>query len=293
MGPQNMPEADVTIEAEDVATLIASQYPPLAGARITEAAFGWDNYMFRVGHGHVARFPRRAVSAPMVAAEARWLPLLAPRLPLPIPTPVFHGEPMGSFPWTWTIAPWIEGEPATSADYDEIELAAQLGSFLAALHFPAPEDAPSNPFRGVPLSQRREPTRLRIETIDELVDASVLDDLWIEACDSETHSGPPMWLHGDLHPNNLIVRDGRLAGVIDFTDLTAGDPASDLMAGWTTFGPEAREVFFDSYGDVDAELLSRARGWAINHGTACLAHGADNPVMSQIGRTTLERVLAG
>lgn len=286
-----MPEAEVEITAVDVADLIASQYPFLAGLRVEEVDFGWDNFMFRIGKHHVARFPRREVSAPMVKSESKWLPLLAPHLPLPIPAPIFHGSPGRGFPWTWTIAQWIEGEPAATAqDVDEMRCAVQIGQFLAALHQPAPSDAPQNQFRGGPLDEKRETTSSRLQSMDAHFDTSALDSIWMEACESQVYQGPPLWLHGDLHPNNLIVRHRSLGGVIDFTDLTAGDPACDLMVGWTMFGAEARENLFSVYGDVDPALLRRAKGWAIHHGSVCVANGADNAVMSQIGRVTLERV---
>lgn len=289
-GPQNMPAADIEISIEDVAALVESQYPPLAGEPIVEVGFGWDNFMFRVGETHVARFPRRKVSSPMVAHEATWLPRIAPGLPIDVPAPIFEGSPGGSYPWAWTIAPWIEGEAATTGRYDEMVCAVQIGEFLSAFHGRAPVDYPRNQFRGGPIAEKLETTTSRLDDLAGLMDHG-LKDVFVEDCAAPAYDGPPRWLHGDLHPNNVVVRDRRVAGIIDFTDLTAGDPACDLMIGWSMFGPAGRRAMFGAYSWIDDDMIRRARAWAVHHGSVCVGHGEDNEVMKQMGLRTLASVL--
>ncbi|MER7151067.1 phosphotransferase [Streptomyces lydicus] len=49
-----------------------------------------------------------------------------------------------------------------------------------------------------------------------------------------------MCLHGDLHPANILVDRGRIRAVIDFGDITSGDPATDLSVAWMLFTAEQR-----------------------------------------------------
>ncbi|MFZ0013297.1 MAG: aminoglycoside phosphotransferase family protein [Acidimicrobiia bacterium] len=286
-----MPPAEVDLDVDLVGAMIRSQRPDLATLDVTELAFGWDNVSYRLGDHWVARFPRRSVAVPLIANEARWLPLLAPRLPLPIPAPVFVGEPGRGYPWPWSIARLIEGESA--AETDDLDLdgcATQLGQFLRALHEPAPADAPGNPFRGVPLATRDETTRSRLSLIDDDARRRALETRWHGALVADVHPGPSLWLHGDLHPHNLLVVGGLLSGVVDFGDVTSGDPAVDLAAAWN-FVPSAQESLWEAYGRADDALRARVRGWAIALGLAYVANSADNPTMESIGEATLEAVL--
>jgi aminoglycoside phosphotransferase (APT) family kinase protein len=293
MAGQNMPAAEVDVDEQLVRRLLRDQKPELADATISQMAFGWDNVSFRIGVDLVARLPRRVLAAHLIANEARWLPQLAPRLPLPIPVPVFLGAPAHGYPWQWLIAPLIPGRPAPEADrLDYTACARQLGGFLAALHVPAPEDAPENPFRGEPLAERDGTTRERLAGLADVVDAGRLGKIWDETAGAPAHRGAPVWLHGDLHPANLLTEHGRLSGVVDFGDVTSGDPATDLAIAWSFLPPGTRELFWRSYGKGDEPALrSRARGWAVSLGAAYLAHSADNPTMARIGQRMLTAIL--
>lgn len=290
----NMPAAEVDITASLVESLLRSQRPDIGHLKVTLLANGWDNVSFRVGEALVARLPRREVATRLIDNEASWLPTLAPTLPLAVPVPEFVGEPEESYPWRWTIVPWIPGRPVVlSTDLDLAQAAETLGLFLRALHRPAPPEAPENPFRGVPLQTRNSATRERILRLSSVIDAPSVLQHWEEAMSGPGFEGESVWLHGDLHPNNLLASDGRLTGVIDFGDITAGDPATDLSIAWMLFPPDLRTQFRDSYGGADDETWRRARGWALSLGTAYLAHSADNPTMGRIGERTMQRVLAG
>jgi aminoglycoside phosphotransferase (APT) family kinase protein len=205
---------------------------------------------------------------------------------------MFVGDPSVDYPWHWLIAPLLPGEPASTARHiDYAVCARQLGEFFVALHHPAPDDAPMNPFRGGPLSDRDTNTRERLEELKEMVDFDRLIDLWGSAVEAPEHPARSVWLHGDPHPGNLLVSAGRLSGVIDFGDITAGDPATDLALVWSFLPPTHRDAFWESYGDSDPYLRERARGWALSLGAVLLARSADNPTMRAIGERTLGAVL--
>jgi aminoglycoside phosphotransferase (APT) family kinase protein len=288
----NMPAAELDITPALVRSLLDSQLPDLAGAEVTLLANGWDNVLFRVGHALVARLPRRSVAAKLIENEARWLPQLGPRLPLPIPVPLFVGEPVDDYPWRWALVPWIRGNPVgVPDDLDGLRAAQDLGRFLRALHAPAPGDAPENPFRGIPLAARDDATRERIEILGSMVDGPAVLRAWEAALEVPEFNGEPVWLHGDLHPNNLLADGGRLTGVIDFGDITSGDPATDLSVAWMLFPPDLHPGFLEACGGVETGTWERARGWALSLATAYVAHSADNPAMARIGSATLDRLL--
>lgn len=292
MAARDVPAAEVAIDADVVRRLLAEQHPDLADRPVEPAASGWDNALFRIGPDLCARLPRRAASVPLVEHEQRWLPALAPRLPLPVPVPLRIGRPGAGYPWPWSICPWVAGRPALEAPLrDPIAAARQLGGFLAALHQPAPADAPANPFRGVPLADRHDRTLEAVDLLDG-IDRAAARAAWQELAAAPPWAGPPVWLHGDLHPGNVLVDDGRLVAVVDFGDLTAGDPACDLAVAWMLLPPEARPALRAAHGAVDDATWTRARAWALSLGLAIAAGSADSPAYTALGRRAVAHVLA-
>ncbi|MEV4139816.1 aminoglycoside phosphotransferase family protein [Dactylosporangium sp. NPDC049742] len=290
------PAAEVAVSESLVAALVRTQHPDFDGP-LRLVANGWDNAVYRLGATWSVRLPRRAVAVPLLVNEQRWLPRLAPRLPVPVPVPAAVGEPAGSYPWPWSINPWLPGHPATTVPVPErVTFAADLAHTFAALHVPAPADAPPNAFRGVPLSDRTEPVRERLAGGGF---PAGLAAAWEEALDAPPWTGPPVWLHADPHPANLLAGDdGRLAALIDFGDLTSGDPATDLAAAWMVFDAAGRAVFRETYATLapledatDDATWRRARGWALSIGSAIAASSADNPAMAAIGAHALDQVL--
>ncbi len=292
-----MPAAEVDVPPELVRRLLAAQQPDLAHLAIDVIANGWDNVICQVGDDLVARLPRREVAARLLVNEQKWLPVLWPRLPLPIPAPVRIGRPGDGYPWPWSIVPLIPGEVASgSPPTDMHEAASSLGRFLGVLHRPAPSDAPANPWRGIPLADRRGLFEESIGLLAGTIDRSAVTRVWGSALAAPAWAGPRVWLHGDLHPANILVHDGRISGVIDFGDMTAGDPAIDLSVAWMLLPGEYHAEFKDAYREAggygaDDQTWARARGWALALSIAFLAHSADNPQMSEIARTTLQAVL--
>lgn len=292
-----MPAAEVEMPRVLVHALLLDQAPDLADLPLRLLGNGWDNAMWRLGDDLAVRLPRRAAAADLLLHEQRWLPGLAPRLPLPVPAPVRVGRPALGYPWSWSVVPWLPGDVAArTPPEDAADCARRLGEFLAALHVPAPPEAPVNPFRGGPLSGREEVVRKRLALLGKVLDEPGLERVWTEIRTVAEWGGPPLWLHGDLHAANVLVHDARLSGIIDFGDITSGDPATDLSVAWMLLPAGHRDEFRDAYGrnarfSLDDPMWTRARGWALALSLAFLANSADNALIAGIGRRTLAAVL--
>jgi aminoglycoside phosphotransferase (APT) family kinase protein len=290
---------EVKVEPDLVRALLRDQHPDLADLELRDVRGGWDNQQWRLGEELAVRLPRTERAPALLHTEQTWLPMLAERLPLPTPTPVRIGKPSNLFEHTWTIARWVEGEPADHAPITRIEAAEILAGFLRALHHQAPADAPANPSRGIPLAgvQRVDGW---FEVIADHADADAAREVWEQAVAAPAWQGAPVWLHGDLHPANVVVRDGMLAGVIDFGEMCAGDPATDLSAAWILLPAGAASRFFDAYEQADEATITRARGWAVLRALNLIAIGRNGrlglpggkPTWEPAGYATLERVLA-
>ncbi|SEG86974.1 Predicted kinase, aminoglycoside phosphotransferase (APT) family [Actinacidiphila yanglinensis] len=286
-----MPAAEVPVSVELVRRLLGEQHPDLADLPVEVLANGWDNLVCRLGEELLVRLPRRAVAAELVAHEQRWLPELVGRLPLPVPAPVRVGRPTAQYPWSWSVVPFLPGRIAARAEpYDPWAAAAALGGFLDALHVPAPPAAPVNAFRGIPLAGRAEGVLAGLAQIDPADRATALR-VWGTAAATPAWDGPAVWLHGDLHPANILVDRGRISAVIDFGDITSGDPAADLSVAWMLFTAEQRAALREAYGRADDATWGRARGWALVLSLVFLTHSADNPLMRGIGERAFRAVL--
>jgi len=293
---RSRPPAEIAIDASLVRALLEEQHPDLVHLPLVDSGEGWDNCLFRLGGDLCVRLPRRAASAGLIAHEQTCLPNLAARLPLPIPVPLRIGRPSGLFPWPWSVTPWFQGQTALlTPPQDPQATAVALGEFLRALHQPAPADAPQNPWRGVPLAARAATLEETLQQLDGLVDRGKALDVWQRALSAQPWHGPPVWIHGDLHPGNLLVIDGRLSAVIDFGDLAAGDPAVDLSIAWMLLPPSARPAFRafvrDQGSPVNEDQWMRARGWALALGLAFLAHSGDDGGLRALARATIDAAL--
>ena len=80
------------------------------------------------------RLPSAAGYAASVEKEQRFLPFLAPHLPLPVPVPLAKGVPGEGYPFHWSINRWLHGETARPDRINDLsEFAASLAAFLTAL----------------------------------------------------------------------------------------------------------------------------------------------------------------
>lgn len=266
------PAAEHRVDVALVAALLRDQHPDLADRPLRVVASGWDNVVVRAGDDLAVRLPQRAAAARLVAHEQRWLPDIAARVGgvVAVPEPVRTGRPALGYPWTWSVVPWLPGRPAGERRQGEA-VARTLAAFLDRLHVPAPAEAPVNPVRAVPLATRTDAVLTRLATAD-VPRAAELATLWRTAAGAPTHTGPPVWVHGDLHPFNLLVQrqplgDEHLSAVVDFGDVTSGDPAVDLATRWLTFDRAGRRAFA-ALVPADATTWTRARGWAVSLASA-------------------------
>ncbi len=278
------------MDASLVERLLREQHPDLADLPIVPSASGWDNAIYRLGGGLAVRLPRRAISAELTDNEQRWLPEIAERLPVAVPLPVRSGAPSGRFPWPWTVVRWCIGDTSDRAPLAEGE-ATRVAEVLSRLHVGAPAEAPRNPVRGVPLVERSAVFETRVASLAarEVALPTSIRTTWGRGRDA-AHAVDLTWIHGDLHPLNVLSDGGRLTALIDWGDVCRGDPATDLACLWSLFGTrDCRQVAWASYHDAqDLDLLARARGWAALLGVILLDSGLeDSPRHADIGRAIL------
>jgi aminoglycoside phosphotransferase (APT) family kinase protein len=291
-GSRTAPRAD---EAT-VRRLLREQAPALADGPLVPGPTGWDNTHWLLGGDLAVRLPRRRAAVPLVANEVRWLETVAGRLPLAIPVPVHAGQPSDPWPWPWSVIPWFDGERSDLAypPADVEEHAEALGSFLAALHVPAPDEAPHNPYRSIPLIERAARTREAFDVLEDrgTVGLAALVAAWDDGLAAPVHDGPRLWLHGDLHPGNQLVGDGRLVAIVDWGDVSAGDPAADLATAWWTLPTSAHEAFRRAYGGVDDATWRRAAAWAAAIASYLLQEGprVGDPALVSIAHRTARRL---
>lgn len=231
---------------------------------------GNDNTSFRLGEDLVVRLPTHDRYIGQVDKEATWLPRLAPLLPLPIPEVVARCEPSETFPRPWTVRRWIPGAIAGRArPADPVLFAASLAEFLDALQAAptagGPLPGPHSCDRGGPVSRWDDDVHRYVDLLadEPWLDRSLARDCWSAAVEADGHAGPPVWVHGDIWPNNLLLdRYGGLAAVIDFGCSAVGDPACDLSITWAYLDGDARQAFRNRVHADDA-LWARGRGWAL------------------------------
>ncbi|MDE0421818.1 MAG: aminoglycoside phosphotransferase family protein [Gammaproteobacteria bacterium] len=289
--PVGTPPAEIPIDVALVRSLVRTQVPGYASYRIRPIGSGWDNVMMRLGTDLLVRLPRRAIAAILIEEEQRWLPELSLRLPIDVPVPIHVGRPSKDYPWPWSIVRWLPGEGADRSPPNS-DAGRRLASFLSCLHRAPPAGARVNPVRGVPLATRADPFGERMERLARATDAitPAVRAAWHDAL-AASPGTERLWLHGDLHPLNILVRRGRITGVIDWGDLTAGDVATDLAAFWMLFDAPTRERALAAYGPVDDHMRARAMGWAILFGVLLLDTGLmDHPRHAAVGAAILRRL---
>ena len=232
-----MPAAEVEVSADLVRRLLADQHPDLARLPVAFLANGWDNELYRVGNGLVARLPRRALGAEIIKNEQRWLPGLAPRLPLPIPYPERTGVPALGYPYSWSVVPYLPGMPAARPALRPGGGRGRCRRVPRRAARPGPGGRAGQPVPRRPAGRAAGSFAANLAVVTgqasrELTDRDTVLRVWDAALAAPGYGGPPLWLHGDLHPANILVADGQVSGVIDFGDITAGDPANDLSVAW-------------------------------------------------------------
>jgi aminoglycoside phosphotransferase (APT) family kinase protein len=288
---------EVDIDVSLVGRLLAAQFPQWADLPIEPVhSAGTDNAIYRLGSDLAVRLPRIEEATGQVDKEHRWLPRLAPHLPLAIPVPLAKGIPGEGYPWQWSVYRWLAGENATSKHIaDPGQAVRDLAHFVTALQRIDPDSGPSpgahNSFRGVPLSTRDAETRAAIASLDGMLDTCAVTAAWNAALQAPAWHSPPVWIHGDLSPLNLLVQRGRISAVIDFGCLGVGDPACDLQVAWNLLSTGTRDVFRAALR-VDDATWARGRGWALSVGLIALPYyQSTNPVLASIARRVIDEAL--
>jgi aminoglycoside phosphotransferase (APT) family kinase protein len=296
------PSAELEIGEELVRALVVSQATSLrevAALSLVHIAEGWDCSVWRLGSELAVRLPRRAVAAPLVLHEQRVLADVARRLSdsgVGVPTPVVAGVPGHGYPWSWSIVPWFEGTSGLGVPRQRrAGWAVPLARALLALHVAAPPDHPVNPVRGVPLEMRADAVDARLASLTGRVTDEALQSLrrlWSAALAAPPWGRAPVWLHGDLHPGNLVADGSQLVAIIDFGDVTAGDPAYDLAVAWLAFDASGRAEFVHALRDqYDAGDWTRAHGWAAAVTLMLLDQSDDNPEYARLGSESLAELM--
>jgi aminoglycoside phosphotransferase (APT) family kinase protein len=292
-----MHPGEVDIDGGLVRRLVAAQFPTWAGQPVERvASAGTDNALYRLGSEFVVRLPRTSAAAGQIEKERRWLPVLRPQLPLEVPVLLGNGEPGEGYPWRWSVLHWLTGDSALSAVIsDPLAAAEALGGFVVALRSLDPAGGPRpgahNFFRGVPLRLRDAHVRAAIDELSGTLEPSEVSAAWQLALRAAEWDRPPVWIHGDLLPTNLLVTRGKLSAVIDFGGLGVGDPACDVMAAWAVFTGESRATFRAALG-VDDDTWARGRGWALSFALIALPYYEEtNRVLADLARRTIAEVL--
>ncbi|MEQ1788450.1 MAG: aminoglycoside phosphotransferase family protein [Acidimicrobiales bacterium] len=278
-----------------VRDLLEAQHAQWADRPIVRvASTGTVNALYRLGDDLVARLPLRRVTAVPIENELRWLPQLAPHLPIAISMPLALGQPTERFPSPWSVYAWFDGDDAITGALDLPQAAVDLASFLRALWSldatGGPRPSVANYGRGIPLGLRDDITRASIRQSVDLVDTDAVTAAWERALAAQAWDQPPQWVHGDISSGNLIVRDRRIRAVIDWS-LGIGDPACDVLVAWELFDRESRALFREALA-VDDATWDRARGWALS--TAMLAlpyYVTTNEFMARQARQKIAAVL--
>ncbi len=293
----NLRLEEVHIDASLVRRLVAKQFPQWADLSVKPVEVGGvDNRTFHLGARMTARLPSATRYALQVEKEHRWLPKLAPLLPLPIPLPLAKGVPAEGYPFYWSVYRWLEGQTVTPERIADLsQFATALAEFLIALRRidPAggPPPGPHNFFRGGPLMVYDAETRQAIAALKGRIDTDAATAVW-EAALAATWHGPPVWFHGDVAAGNLLVEGGRLSAVIDFGTSGVGDPSCDVAIAWTLFGGESREAFRTALR-LDVATWARGRGWVLWKSLITLAAHIDtNPPEAGRARREIDDVIA-
>lgn len=289
---------EVDIDVTMARRLLAEQLPEYCELPLRRiASGGTDNAVFRLGEHLALRMPLRPGAVGSLLKEMRWLPVLAPHLTLEVPEVVATGQPGAGHPFPWAVVRWLAGEDALTGRLDSMhDAAVDLGCLVLELQGVDMADAPrpgSEGFnRGLPLDGRDADFRAYLARCEGLLDVEQVTEIWEDALAAGDWHGPPVWLHADLLPGNLLVRDGRLTAVIDFGAMATGDPAYDITPAWHVLDRRSRSVFLEVTGTDDA-TRRRARGLVVSGGVIALPYYRNsNPSMVATARRGIDEVLA-
>lgn len=251
----------------EIKSLIAEQFPQWENLSITAIKPGGnDNCSFRLGNHLLIRLPSAEKYAEQVLKEQEWLPKFKSHLSFLTPEPIALGKPSESYPFHWSIYRWIEGDVAshksiTNLNQFAIDLASFLNEFHAIDATNAPTSGQHNFERGGNLAVYDAETQRDLSDLKNDIDVKTATEIWQQAIETKWEKNP-VWVHGDLYPDNILVDKNKLKGIIDFGCMAVGDPACDLVMAWVFFDKRSRAAF-KSHLNLDEDTWIRARGWAL------------------------------
>ena len=285
-----MHEDQVDVSPEQLRALLRAQMPGLADLPIDFVpSSGTDNTLYRLGDELVVRLPLIEWAVPQIALEHEWLPRLRPHLPFAIPEPLEMGQPGEGYPWPWSLYRWIDGDHP-DPEADNRQLAHDLAAFVTAMHA-IPVDGVPRSGRGTPLRVIDHNIRESIDRVREGFDAEVLVEIWEDALAAPKWHGDWVPLHADLSTHNLLLRDGRLHAVIDYSLFGLGDPAVDVAIGWELFQGASRSAFRETLA-YDDDTWRRSRGWAVRSVNGITYYEHTNPGIAARCARSLDAVIA-
>lgn len=294
---EKMHENELDIDAHLVHELLNNQCPQWSALSIEVVkSSGTDNALFRLGNEYILRLPRiewvLGSNEITLNKEYEWLPKIATFLETPIAVPIFKGKSNNTYPWSWLISRWHEGQNPNFEQKNEYEqLTIDLARFLNDFH---KIELPNGPFsrRGMPLIEEDEETRKAIDALKDEIDISAAISLWEQVLKIPLWNKSPVWVHGDFLPGNILIQNNKLSAVLDFTDLGIGDPACDLIIAWSLLNSHSRKIFRDHLENIDNDTWERGCGWALSIALIMLAYYKHtNPVLAKLAKRILKNLL--
>jgi aminoglycoside phosphotransferase (APT) family kinase protein len=293
-----MHAGQLTVSVETVRSLVADQFPNWTNLRVEPVrSEGTVNAIFRLGDRLAARFPLQrkdlSVARTFLQSEAEANRELVGRTRFPVPEPVALGEPGYDYPLPWSVQTWLNGVTATVEDPGgSAKFANDLAEFITDVRaIDTGGRLFSRPGRGGDLRAHDEWVNTCLGRSEGLLDVSRLSKIWQNLHDLP-RTAKDVMTHGDLVPGNVLVSAGRLAGVLDCGGLGPADPALDLVAAWHLLETGPRRLLRDDLQCDDLEW-KRGKAWALEQALGLVWYYAvTNPSMSQMGRRTLDRIIA-
>lgn len=272
---QGIPEAEYDIHESLVHALLKSQHPDLADKPLRFFNHGWDNDLYRLGDDLLVRLPRRKLADTFLQNEIKYLPQISERLPLPVSVSLRNGKPESFYPAHWAITPWMPGERANECTPSSDSCIKWI-EFLQCLHQTQPASGPHNPYRGVPLAKRDDAFKERFQRLQSkakgLINYSAALSVWESGLKAKAEF-EPVWLHGDLHPMNILCDNNQFVSVIDWGDICKGDAATDLASLWMLFDDETASYNIAKHYKANKDLILRSKASAVFFAVVLLETG--------------------